>query len=67
MRLPRELIDCLEVLSTYKANKTLGRYKDPTGTQKERDRQLKKRSDKITAFLWKFPLTRLETWTFYHA
>ena len=58
---------CLEVFSAYKANKTLGHYKDPAGTQKEQYCQLKKKSDKITALLWKFPLTRLETWTFYHA
>ena len=57
----------LEVLSVYKAHKTLGHYKDPAGTQKEQYRQLKKKSDKNTAFLWKRHLSRREAWTYYYA
>ena len=33
----------------------------------EQFRQLKKKSDEVTAFLWSCPLTRLESWTFYYA
>jgi hypothetical protein len=57
----------LQLLSAYKAHKTLGHYKDPAGTQKEQYRQLQKKSDSITNFLWEVPLTRLEAWTFYFA
>ena len=57
----------LQVLPACKAHKTLGHYKDPAGTQSEQFRQLKKKSDSITAFLWESPLTRLEAWTFYFA
>ena len=57
----------LKLLSPYQAHKTLGHYKDPAGTQNEQFRQLKKKSDEQTSFLWRCPLTRLETWTFYYA
>ncbi|KAI2506424.1 hypothetical protein MHU86_8050 [Fragilaria crotonensis] len=57
----------LQVLPAYKAHKTLGHYKDPAGTQREQYRQLKKKSDAITAFMWETPLSRLEAWTFYFA
>ena len=57
----------LQVLQPYEAHKTLGHYKDPIGTQREQFRQLKRKSDDITAFLWKCPLTRLEAWTYYYA
>ena len=57
----------LQVLSAYTAHKTLGHYKDPPGTQCEQYRQLQRKSDSITAFLWETPLTRLEAWTFYYA
>ena len=57
----------LIILPPYTAHRTLGHYKDPVGTQKEQLKQLKLKSDKCTAFLWKCPLTRLETWTFYYA
>jgi hypothetical protein len=57
----------LQVLPAYTSHKTLGHYKDPAGTQSEQFRQLKKKSDSITAFLWESPLTRLEAWTFYFA
>ena len=55
----------LSVLPAFVAHKTLGHYKDPAGTQREQYRQLKKKSDSITAFLWECPLSRLEAWTFY--
>jgi hypothetical protein len=45
----------LQVLPACKAHKTLGHYKDPAGTQSEQFRQLKKKSDSITAFLWESP------------
>ena len=35
--------------------------------EKEQFRQLKKKSDELTQFLWKCPLTRQEAWTFYYA
>ncbi|KAI2496301.1 hypothetical protein MHU86_18213 [Fragilaria crotonensis] len=57
----------LRVLSAFTAHKTLGHYKDPAGTQREQYRQLKQKSDSITAFLWEVPLTRLEAWTYYFA
>ena len=57
----------LQLLSTYTAHKTLGHYKAPIGNQKEQFRQLKKKSDEITAFLWTCPLSRLEAWTYYFA
>jgi len=57
----------LSVLPAFVAHKTLGHYKDPAGTQREQYRQLKKKSDSITAFLWECPLSRLEAWTFYFA
>jgi hypothetical protein len=57
----------LQVLSSYKAHKTLGHFKDPAGTQLEQYRQLTRKSDKITAFLWKCPLSRREAWTYYYA
>lgn len=45
----------LQVLPAYTAHKTLGHYKDPEGTQKEQFRQLQKKSDSVTAFLWETP------------
>ncbi|KAI2497109.1 hypothetical protein MHU86_17370 [Fragilaria crotonensis] len=57
----------LQLLSAYTAHKTLGHYKDPAGTQREQYRQLKKKSDSITAFLWVTPLNRSEAWTYYFA
>jgi hypothetical protein len=57
-----------QVLQPFVAHKTLGHhYKDPAGTQCEQFRQLKSKSDEITAFIWKFPMTRLEAWTYYYA
>jgi hypothetical protein len=57
----------LPILSAYTAHKTLGHYKDPAGTQMEQFRQLQAKSNSITRFLWKCPLTRREAWTFYYA
>ena len=57
----------LEYLSPYTAPKTLGHYKEPAGGQHEQCEQLKKKSDSITEFLWKTPLTRAEAWTYYSA
>lgn len=57
----------LQLLSPYQAHKTLGHYKDPAGKQTEQYKQLKSKSDDLTTFLWKCPLTKLETWTFYYA
>ena len=57
----------LEYLSPYTAHKTLGHYKEPAGRQNEQCEQLKKKSDSITEFLWKTPLTRAEAWTYYSA
>ena len=57
----------LHLLSAYEAHKTLGHYKAPAGTSNEQYRQLKKKSDELTNFLWTCPLTRNEAWTFYYA
>ena len=57
----------MTILSAYQAHKTLGHYKDPAGTQVEQFRQLQKKSNDVTSFLWKVPLTRAESWTFYYA
>ena len=57
----------MTILSAYQAHKTLGHYKDPAGTQAEQFRQLQVKSNAITSFLWKVPLTRAEAWTFYYA
>ena len=56
----------LHLLSAYDAHKTLGHFKAPASSL-EQFRQLKKKSDEVTAFLWSCPLTRLESWTFYYA
>ena len=42
----------LEYLSPSVAHKTLGHYKEPTGTQVPQFRHLKEKSDKVTEFLW---------------
>jgi hypothetical protein len=55
----------LQLLSPYTAHKTLGHFKGPAGTQKEQFRQLKIRIDETVAFLWKVPLSRSESLTFY--
>ena len=57
----------LEYLSPYTAHKTLGHYKDPAGGQLEQYEQLKSKSNNITDFLWKVPLSRAEAWTYYSA
>ena len=57
----------IQVMSVYQAHKTLGHYKAPVGNQMEQFRQLKKKSDESTAFLWTCPLTQLEAWTYYFA
>ena len=57
----------LQLLSPYQAHKTLGHYKDPAGTQSVQFRQLKQKSDDAVTFLWSYPLSRLEAWTFYYA
>ena len=56
----------LQLLSAYDAHKTLGHFKAPASGL-EQFRQLKKKSDEVTSFLWSTPLTRLESWTFYYA
>ena len=57
----------LQLLSPFTSHKTLGHFKEPAGTQKEQYRQLKQRIDETVAFLWKVPLSRSESWTFYFA
>ena len=56
-----------QMLGAYQAHKTLGHYKEPAGTQSEQYKQLRQKSDDITAFLWTCPLSRLESWTYYYA
>ena len=57
----------LNLLSPYTAHKTLGHYKEPAGNQREQFRQLRKKSDMSTQFLWKCYLTPSEAWTYYYA
>ena len=56
-----------QMLGAYQAHKTLGHYKEPAGSQSEQYKQLRQKSDDITAFLWTCPLSRLESWTYYYA
>lgn len=44
---------------------TLAKFKEPAGTQKEQFRQRKQKIDDTVPFLWKVPLSRSESWTFY--
>ena len=57
----------LPMLSPYKAHKTLGHYKEPSGSQTEQGKQLQTLCTDQVSFLWKSPLTRLEAWYFYKA
>jgi exonuclease III len=57
----------LEYLHPYAAHKTLGHYKEPSGIQVQQVAKLKDKSDSITEFLWRMPLTRSEAWTYYSA
>ena len=57
----------IRVMNCFEAHKTLGHYKAPMGNQLEQFRQLLKKSDEKTAFLWTCPLSRLEAWTYYYA
>jgi hypothetical protein len=57
----------IKLLSPYQCHKTLGHHKDPAGTQKAQFRALKEKSDGLTKFLWKHPLSRKEAWRFYHS
>ena len=62
--------DTLKVLyhlSPYTAHETLGHYKEPAGSQFKQCTQLTQKSDLITEFLWKTPLTQAEAWTYYTA
>jgi hypothetical protein len=62
-----EGVQALTFLPPHTAHKTLGHYKEPAGTQVEQVRQLRKKSDTSTAFLWKSHLTTVESWTYYYA
>jgi hypothetical protein len=57
----------IPMLSPYTAHKTLGHYKEPSGSQKEQTKQLQQLCLDQVSFLWKSPLTRLEAWYFYKA
>jgi hypothetical protein len=57
----------LEYLTPHSAHKTLGHFKEPAGTQITQFKELKKKSDFITEFLWSTPLSREESWLCYHA
>jgi hypothetical protein len=57
----------LTFLSPSSGTQTLGHYKEPAGNQREQFRQLCKKSDKSTDFIWKCYLTPLEAWTYYYA
>ena len=57
----------LQMLTPYESHKTLGHYKEPSGSQAEQARQLKKSCQEAVDFLWKYPISRSEAWTFYTA
>ena len=57
----------LTYLPPHTAHKTLGHYKEPAGTQAEQFRQLYRKSDVITHFLWSSSVSRAETILFYNA
>ena len=57
----------LPMLSPFTAHKTLGHYKEPSGSQVEQGKQLQTLCADQVSFLWKSPLTRLEAWYFYKA
>jgi hypothetical protein len=57
----------IPMLDPYFAHKTLGHYKEPSGSQKEQMKQIQKLCSDQVAFLWKSPLTHSEAWYFYKA
>ena len=57
----------LQHLSPYTAHKTLGHHKEPAGVQAVQYKSLKEKSDSITDFLRRTPLSRTEAWTYYTA
>ena len=57
----------LEYLTPHTAHKTLGHFKEPAGTQITQFKELKRKSDFITEFLWSTPLLRAESWLYFHA
>ena len=57
----------LQKLTPYESHKTLGHYKEPSGSQKEQAKQLTNSCQDAVEFLWKCPLSRSEAWTFYTA
>ena len=57
----------LEYLTPHTAHKTLGHFKEPAGTQITQFKELKWKSDFITELLWSTPLSRAESWLYYHA
>ena len=57
----------MEYLPPQFAHKTLGHYKEPVGTQRTQYHRLQAKSNAITEFLWSTPLSRAESWLFYHA
>ena len=57
----------LPMLSPFSAHKTLGHYKEPSGSQKAQSHQLQTLCADQVSFLWKSPLTRMEAWYFYKA
>ena len=57
----------LQRMAPNDSHKTLGHYKEPSGTQKDQANQLKQTSQEAVEFLAKNPITRVEAWTFYTA
>ena len=57
----------LPMFSPFSAHKTLGHYKEPSGSQMEQTKQLRTLCADQVSFLWKSPLTRMEAWYFYKA
>ena len=57
----------LQYLLPYTAHKALGHHKEPAGGNSEQFKALKEKSNSITEFLWKTPLSWTEAWTYYAA
>jgi hypothetical protein len=57
----------LQYLSPYTAQKTLGHFKEPAGTQRRQFAELLKKSNGATTFIDSCSLTQSKAWTYYCA
>jgi hypothetical protein len=56
-----------KALSAYTSHKTLGVHKEPAGSQNSARRAISKNSDQKSSIVARSPLSRHESWTFYHS